>query len=69
MPTLSHALTWIACLALGLVVNRYVQRWMARGDDAGTGVSQPHDDAAEPSGATTAPVVDRPWLRSIWGRR
>jgi hypothetical protein len=68
VDALTHALTWIACLALALVVNRYVQRWLARDDDE----TEPQDDVTRTAdGAPVVPstVTDRPWLRPIWSRR
>lgn len=61
MPhTLTHALIWVACLALALVVNHYLQRWIARDDE-----TEP-DDAEEPDAAppvvapAASPPTDRP---------
>lgn len=52
MPhTLTHALTWVACLTLALVVNHYVQRWLSD-DDAEPDDAEP--DAAPP---VVAPVA------------
>jgi hypothetical protein len=73
VDTLTHALTWVACLALALAVNHYLQRWIARDDDE----TEPHDgtDDAEPDAAppvvapVAAPPTDRPWPRSVWSRR
>jgi hypothetical protein len=73
VDTLTHALTWVACLALALVANHYLQRWIARDDDE----TEPYDgtDDAEPNAAppVVAPIAppqgDRPWPRSIWSRR